>query len=72
MDARIPISEAAEVLGVHLSDRDAHTVGGLVTARLRRIPKVGDSIEEGGFVFLIEEANDRAPLLLRVSALLQT
>jgi len=72
MDARIPISEAAEVLGVHLSDRDAHTVGGLVTARLRRIPKAGDSIEEGGFVFLIEEANDRAPLLLRVSALLQT
>jgi len=72
MDARIPISEAAEVLGVHLSDRDAHTVGGLVTARLRRIPKVGDSIEEGGFVFLIEDANDRAPLLLRVSALLQT
>ena len=72
MDARVPISEAAEVLGVHLSDRDAHTVGGLVTARLRRIPKVGDSIEEGGFVFLIEDANDRAPLLLRVSALLQT
>jgi len=72
MDARVPISEAAEVLGVHLSDRDAHTVGGLVTARLRRIPKVGDSIEEGGFVFLIEDANDRAPLLLRVSPLLQT
>jgi len=72
MDARVPISEAAEVLGVHLSDRDAHTVGGLVTARLRRIPKVGDSIEEGGFLFLIEEANDRAPLLLRVSALFKT
>ena len=72
MDARVPISEAAEVLGVHLSDRDAHTVGGLVTARLRRIPKVGDSIEEGGFLFVIEEASDRAPLLLRVSALLQT
>jgi len=72
MDARVPISEAAEVLGVHLSDRDAHTVGGLVTARLRRIPKVGDSIEEGGFVFLIEEATDRVPLLLRVSPLLQT
>ena len=72
MDARIPISEAVEVLRVHLSDRDAHTVGGLVTARLRRIPKVGDSIEEGGFLFVIEEANDRAPLLLRVSALLKT
>ena len=72
MDARIPISEVVEVLGVHLSDRDAHTVGGLVTARLKRIPKVGDSIEEGGFLFVIEEANDRAPLLLRVSALFKS
>jgi len=66
MDARIPISEAVEVLGVHLSDRDVHTVGGLVTARLRRIPKTGDSIEEAGFKFFVEEANDRAPILLRV------
>jgi len=66
MDARIPISEAAEVLGVHLSDRDAHTVGGLVTARLRRIPKVGESIEESGFHILVEEASERAPLRLRV------
>ena len=66
MDARIPISEASEVLGVHLSDRDAHTVGGLVTARLRRIPKAGDSIEEAGFFFIVKEASDRAPLNLRV------
>ena len=66
LDARVPISEAAEVLGVHLSDRDAHTVGGLVTARLRRIPKAGDSIEEVGFLFIVEEASDRAALLIRV------
>ena len=72
MDARIPISEVVEVLRVHLSDRDAHTVGGLVIARLKRIPKVGDSIEEGEFLFVIEEANDRAPLLLRVSALFKS
>jgi len=66
MDARIPISEAAEVLGAQLSDRDAHTVGGLVTARLRRIPKVGDSIEQSGFIFIVEDASDRATLLLRI------
>ena len=69
MDARIPISEAAEVLGVHLSDRDAHTVGGLVTAQLRRIPQVGDRIEEAGFLFVVEDANDRTPLLIRVRPL---
>ena len=66
MDARIPISEAAEVLGAQLSDRDAHTVGGLVTARLRRIPSVGDRIEQSGFIFIVEDASDRATLLLRI------
>ena len=68
MDARIPISEAAEVLGVHLSDRDAHTVGGLVTARLRRIPQVGDSIEKGGILFIVQEASERAPLRLWIES----
>ena len=65
MDARVPISEAGEVLGVHLSDREAHTIGGLVTARLRHIPKVGDSVEEAGFLFRVEEASDRAALTIR-------
>ena len=47
MDSRVPVSEANEVLG--LSDREVHTVGGLMTASLRRIPVKGDNIEEAGF-----------------------
>ena len=47
MDSRVPVSEANELLG--LSDREVHTVGGLVTASLRRIPVHGDNIEEAGF-----------------------
>ena len=66
MDARVPISEASEVLGVPLSDREAHTVGGLVTARLRRIPQVGDNVEESGLLFIVEKASDRAALLVRI------
>jgi len=66
MDARIPISEANQALGVHFSDREAHTIGGFVTARLRRIPKVGDSIEEGGFLFIVEEATERTVVRLRI------
>ncbi|MBT7811849.1 MAG: HlyC/CorC family transporter, partial [Proteobacteria bacterium] len=66
MDARVPISEASEGLGVHLSDREAHTVGGLVTARLRRIPQVGDNVEESGLLFIVEKASDRAALLIRI------
>ena len=66
MDARVPISEASEVLGVHLSDREAHTVGGLVTARLRRIPQVGDNVEESGLLFIVEKASDRSALTISV------
>lgn len=69
IDARVPVSEAADALGVHLSDRDAHTVGGLITARLRYIPKIGDSIDEAGFRFTVEDANERVPLRLKVALL---
>ena len=66
MDSRVPISEANEVLGVSFSDREAHTVGGLVTARLRRIPKIGDSVEEAGVLLIVEDANERSALRLRI------
>ncbi len=69
LDARIPISEASERLGVHLSDKEAHTVGGLVTARLRCIPKIGDCLELSGFRFIVEDANERKVLRLRVEHL---
>ena len=67
MDARVPISEAVEVFGIQLPDRDAHTVGGLVTAKLRRIPKVGDSIEELGLRIEVSEADNRKAVKLRVT-----
>ncbi|MEK9785191.1 MAG: transporter associated domain-containing protein, partial [Gammaproteobacteria bacterium] len=37
--SRVSISEVNEALGAHFLDRDARTVGGLVTARLRHLPK---------------------------------
>ena len=70
MDSRVPISEANEVLGLSLSDREAHTVGGLVTARLRRIPVQGDNIEEAGFRITVDEASDRAVVRLRVESVM--
>jgi CBS domain containing-hemolysin-like protein len=51
---------------VHLSDREAYTIGGLVTARLRRIPQVADNVEESGLMFIVEKASDRGPLLIRI------
>ena len=66
IDARVPISEANEVLGASFSDRIVHTMGGLVTDKLRRIPTIGDQIEESGFSILVVEATDRSAIRLRV------
>ncbi len=68
MDSRVPISEVNELLKIALSDREAHTIGGLVTARLRRIPDVGTSIHMAGFRFTVKDASDRMVKRLDVRA----
>jgi putative hemolysin len=60
MDARLPISEANDVLGLSLPTNEFHTVGGLIMARLRRLPKEGDAIIEAGFRFQVVEASGRS------------
>ncbi len=62
----MPISEVNEVLGVNLPATESHTIGGLVTARLRHIPKVGEFIEDAGYRFTVEQATERAVVKLRV------
>ena len=66
MDSRFPISEANEVLGTSLPATESHTIGGLVMARLRHIPKEGEFIEEAGCRFTVEQATERSVVKLRV------
>ena len=66
MDSRVSISEANEVLGVRLPATEFHTLGGLMMARLRRIPRVGDYIVELGYRMTVIEATDRSLVKLRV------
>ena len=66
MDARVSISEANEVLGINLPAREFHTLGGLIMARLRRIPREGDYIVELGYRLTVVEATERALVKLRV------
>jgi CBS domain containing-hemolysin-like protein len=66
MDARFPISEANEVLGTRLPTTESHTIGGLVMARLRHIPKEDEFIEEAGYRFTVEQATERSVVKLRV------
>jgi CBS domain containing-hemolysin-like protein len=60
MDGRLSITELNDVLGLHLPTNEFHTVGGLLIARLRRIPHAGDVIEESGFRFSVQEATNRS------------
>ncbi len=66
MDARLPISEANEILRTTLPTTEFHTVGGLVLARLRHIPQEGEYIVEEGYRFTVIEASERTCGKLRV------
>ena len=66
MDARMSLSEANEILGVDLPAGDYHTVGGLVLARFRHIPKIGEAVTEAGYRFVVAEATVRGIEKLRV------
>lgn len=66
LDGRVPITEASEMLGVALPAADAHTVAGMVIARLRHIPKVGESLVAAGYRFTVEEATERMVVRLHV------
>jgi CBS domain containing-hemolysin-like protein len=66
MDSRFPISEANELLRTSLPATESHTIGGLVMARLRHIPKAGEFIEEAGYRFTVEQATERSVVKLRV------
>jgi putative hemolysin len=66
MDSRLPISKVNETLQIGLPATEFHTVGGLVLARLRHIPKEGEFVIEDGYRFTVVEASDRAAVKLRV------
>jgi len=66
LDARLSLSEANEILGSNLPVGKFHTLGGMVIARLKHIPDVGESITENGFVFTVEDSNERMVIRLRV------
>ncbi|MDZ7750984.1 MAG: hemolysin family protein [Gammaproteobacteria bacterium] len=66
MDSRMPISEVNEVLGISLPANESHTLGGLVMARLKRIPREGESIVEAGYRITVEQATERSLIKLRV------
>jgi CBS domain containing-hemolysin-like protein len=69
MSGRTPLSEINDILHIKLPLTEAHTIGGFVSARLRRLAKPGDAIDEEGHRFMVEETDDRTVLRVRAEPL---
>ncbi len=65
MGGRMPISEVNDILYVKLPAEEAHTIGGLITSRLRTIPQVGDTVEEQDYRLTVLEADERTVIKVR-------
>ena len=69
MSGRTPISEINDILYVHFPVEEAHTIGGLITSRLRHIPREGDSVVEQGHRITVLEVDERSVIKVRVERL---
>lgn len=65
LDARLPISEVNDVLGLNLPQAEYHTIGGMLLASLRHVPKKGEHVVDSGYRFTVEEATDKSVVTVR-------
>ncbi len=66
MPGRMPISEINDILYTTLPVEEAHTIGGLVVNRLRRLPLEGDTIEGQDYRLTVLEADGRVAVKVRL------
>ncbi|HBC57004.1 MAG TPA: hypothetical protein DCZ03_07560 [Gammaproteobacteria bacterium] len=59
LDGRVSISQVNDLLALQLPSKEAHTIGGFVTAELRHLPTVGEAVAAGGYRFRVVEATGR-------------
>jgi len=65
LDARLPISEVNDVIGLNLPAGDFRTVGGMLLARLRHVPKEGEYVVDAGYSFTVTEATEKSAVRVR-------
>lgn len=68
-DGRVDLDEVRELLGVTLSAEGADTLAGYVYERLGRIPTAGETFQEEGLEFRVEEVLGRRIRKIRVRRL---
>ncbi|MFK7927934.1 MAG: hemolysin family protein [Myxococcota bacterium] len=64
--ARTELDELAEETGLELPEGDFETAAGVVLSALGRIPRQGETVKVGELTFHIEEATDRAIVMMRM------
>ncbi|MBF0263920.1 MAG: HlyC/CorC family transporter [Gammaproteobacteria bacterium] len=69
MSGRMPISEINDILYAKFPVEEAHTIGGLINARLRSIAKKGDNVIEQDYRITVLEADERTVTKVRVERL---
>jgi CBS domain containing-hemolysin-like protein len=67
MAGRVRVDELATLFGTFFPEAEYDTVAGLVSAKLGHIPRPGETVEESGLVFLVEEADRRRIYRVRVA-----
>ncbi|GEM82465.1 hemolysin family protein [Meiothermus hypogaeus] len=59
LDASIPLEDASEKLGIELPEGEYDTLSGFLMNEFGHIPEVGEKLEYGSFVFVVETADPR-------------
>lgn len=59
LDGRVSISQVNDLLAMQLPSKESHTIGGFVTAELRHLPVVDETVDAGGYRFRVVEATGR-------------
>ncbi len=73
MDARIPFEDVREMFKIDIDPtEDYATLGGFVTNRLGRFPRVGESVDAAGVRFTVESVEGRRIRRVRAQRLART
>ena len=56
---RINLDDFNEIMDSELSNADADTLGGFIYSRVGRVPKTGESLQEGPLLLTVEQITGR-------------
>ncbi len=57
VDGRLILDEVNDALGAHLESEDVDTLGGWLYSRVEIPPRVGQTVQEDGYIFKVEECD---------------